>query len=255
MAAATPTSYSAEGDRGPLRLLDLRERLLEMGGFAEAQLGSVLDALRRRDFPLALTVADRDTVLDQMEQDLEAHAIHALVLGRPLARELRETIAVLRISSSIERIGDLAKNIARRAEAFGLLDAPRLEAALLDLGDLIQAQLVAAIDAYGDGRALPRDAIRQREREIDSLFAALFSEHLALMRKAPSAVVAGAQLLFIAKNLERIGDHCAFIVEMTDYVAIGGSPAGAATGDLAARAEPRREAGTDRAEGEPWPRA
>ena len=202
-------------------LLTLRARLSEMGGLAEEQLALSLDAVRRRDRPLAHRVVEGDVELDRREVALEELAVRTLALRQPLAQDLRETIAALKIASTLERIGDLAKNIARRSTSLTYGERPRVDASILRMGQLAQGQLSEALDAYGARDTAASVMIWRRDIEIDELYNSLFRELIAQMTQDPKMVGHCAQLLFIAKNLERIGDHTTFIAEMTYYVVIG----------------------------------
>ncbi|MEO1329168.1 MAG: phosphate signaling complex protein PhoU [Pseudomonadota bacterium] len=202
-------------------LQSLRARLLEMGGLAESQLSKALDAVRRRDLPLATEVVTADAELDAREVWLEEMAIRTLALRTPLAQDLRETIAALKIASTLERIGDLAKNIARRVRGLSSVEAPRVSNGILRMGQLAQAQLAEVLDAYGARDTVAAVEVWRRDVEIDELYNSLFRDLVTQMTLEPAMVSQGAQLMFVAKNLERIGDHTTFIAEMTYYVVIG----------------------------------
>lgn len=202
-------------------LQTLRARLLEMGGLAESQLSNALDAVRRRDLPLASEVVGRDAELDQREVSLEEMALRTLALRTPLAQDLRETIAALKIASTLERIGDLAKNIARRVRGLSNVTQPRISAGILRMGQLAQAQLAEVLDAYAARDTVAAVAVWRRDVEVDELYNSLFRDLVTHMTHEPGMVSQGAQLMFVAKNIERIGDHTTFIAEMTYYVVIG----------------------------------
>ncbi|MEL6978427.1 MAG: phosphate signaling complex protein PhoU [Pseudomonadota bacterium] len=239
-------------------LASLRARLSEMGGLAEEQLAGAIDIVRRRDLALAQRVVEADKALDACEEQVEEIALRMLALRQPLAKELRETIAALRIASALERVGDLAKNIARRAESLSDRARPPAESSILRMGKLAQSQLADALDAFG---ARDNDAamdVWRRDVEIDELYNSVFYDLVTQMTYEPRQVSQGAQLMFIAKNIERVGDHTTFISEMTHFVTVGRSiererPKGAAEfpmidpepGDSAVASKPPRRGAHD----------
>ena len=199
----------------------LRARLAEMGGFAEEQLAMALAATSRRDKAAASRVVMRDAELDRREIEVEELALRTLAFRQPLAQDLRETVAALKIASTLERIGDLAKNIARRAPALMGDERPRVEVGIARMGRLAQAQLADCLDAYGAQDSAKAEDVWRRDVEIDELYNSIFRDLIALMTKSPRLVNQGAHLMFLAKNLERIGDHTTFVAEMTYYVVVG----------------------------------
>ena len=218
--AARRMSSAFEND-----LQSLRARLAEMGGFAEEQLANALSAVSRRSVEMARSVVARDAELDRREAAVEELALRTLAFRQPLAQDLRETVAALKIASTLERIGDLAKNIARRVPA--LLDEarPAVEAGISRMGGLAQAQLADCLDAYGAQDSASAKDVWRRDVELDELYNSIFRELVTQMTQSPRLVNQGAHLMFLAKNLERIGDHTTFIAEMTYYVVVG-SPLG-----------------------------
>lgn len=192
-----------------------------LGGLAEEQLASALDAIRRRDIPLGRRTVAADATLDQQEAQIEEHALRILAFKQPLAQDLRETVATLKIANTLERVGDLAKSIARRAEAFSNVEPRRAEEGVRRMGQLAQSQLADALNAFAARDTVAAIALWRRDVEIDELYNSVFRDLISDMTRDPSMVELGAQLMFIAKNLERIGDHTTFIAEMTYYVVIG----------------------------------
>lgn len=202
-------------------LQTLRTRLLELGGMAEEQLADALDAVARRDLPKARRVVSGDAELDRREAAIEEMAVRTLALRQPLAQGLRETIAALKIASALERIGDLAKSVARRTGALTPNDLQHVESGILNMGRLCRAQLTDALDAYSGRDTVAAREVWRGDVEIDELHNSLFRELLSSMSREPRVVEQGAQLMFIAKNLERIGDHTTLIAEMTHFVVVG----------------------------------
>ncbi|MGD1869361.1 MAG: phosphate signaling complex protein PhoU, partial [Neomegalonema sp.] len=169
-------------------LQELRARLSEMGGLAEEQLSESLDAVRRRDLPLARRVITKDLELDQREIALEELAVRTLALRQPLAQDLRETIAALKIASTLERIGDLSKSIAKRESPMSETDlaaigGERLNNSILGMGQLAQTQLSDVLDAYGARDTAAAVNVWRRDVEIDELYNSLFRELIDLMTR------------------------------------------------------------------------
>lgn len=199
----------------------LRRKLLELGGLAEEQLANALSAVRRRDLPLSASVIETDHRLDAMESAIEELAMRTLALRQPLALELRETIATLKVASSLERIGDLAKSIARRVLALTAAPGLRAEAGIQHMGRIAQAQLAEGLNAYATRDVDAALELWRKDVDLDELYNSLFRDLLSQMAQEPRQVGQGAHLLFVAKNLERVGDHTTLIAEMTHYVTVG----------------------------------
>lgn len=204
-------------------LQTIRARLSEMGGLAEEQLSGALDALRRNDIELAQSVIVADVELDRREVALEELAVRTLALRQPLASDLRETIAALKIASVLERIGDLARNIARRVATLSESEPLRASVGIREIGQLALAQLTDALDAYGARDTDAATEVWRRDVAIDELYNSMFRELIQEMTENPRLIIPGTHLMFIAKNLERVGDHTTFISEMTYYIVIGQS--------------------------------
>lgn len=202
-------------------LAALRIQLSALGGLAEEQLAGSLDAIRRRDIPLAARIISKDVTLDKQETEIEEHALRILAFRQPLAQDLRETVASLKIANTLERVGDLAKSIARRAEIFSTMEPRRAEEGVRRMGQLAQSQLADALNAFATRDTTAALELWRRDVEIDELYNSVFRDLIADMTRNPSVVAYGAQLMFVAKNLERVGDHTTFLAEMTYYVAIG----------------------------------
>lgn len=214
MSGRLPSAFENE-------LLTLRTRLAELGGRAEEQLAQALDAVSRRDIELARKVVDGDARLDLDAASIEELSLRALAVRQPLAQDLREIVAALRVATTLERVGDLAKSIARRVDSMVIFAPQRIERSIGHMGSLAQAQLADALDAYGSGDIAAAVALWRRDVEIDELFNSLFRDLLVHMTREPRLVEVGAQMMFVAKNLERIGDHTTFLAEMTYYVGMG----------------------------------
>ncbi|HYG28288.1 MAG TPA: phosphate signaling complex protein PhoU [Caulobacteraceae bacterium] len=193
-----------------------------MGGLAEAQISEALDCVLRRDVKLAEQVRERDRQLDQLELEIERKAIRLIALRQPMANDLRHAVAALKIASNLERCGDLAKNIAKRSLVLaGAEAATPLSRSIDRLGRLVAGRLKDVLDAYTTSDIDRAVAVWKRDEEIDSHYDSLFRELLTYMMGDPKMITPGAHLLFIAKNLERIGDHATNIAEIIHYELTG----------------------------------
>jgi phosphate transport system protein len=202
-------------------LAQLATKISEMGGLAEEMLAHALEAVQRRDSELATQVVARDKSLDRMEAELEQRAIRTLLLRQPVAQDLRETIAALKVASTLERIGDLAKNIAKRSQFLSRNQPVRVAAPVVRMGRQTLTHLTEALDAYTARDTALAVSVWNRDVEIDEIYNSLFRELITYMMEDPRTITACSQLMFVAKNLERIGDHTTFIAEMAYYVVEG----------------------------------
>jgi phosphate transport system protein len=193
-----------------------------MGGLTEAQVSDALDAVVRRDETIAEAVVSRDERLDLLEADIERKAIRLIALRQPMANDLRKTVAAMKIASNLERIGDLAKNIAKRTMILNEAEPiSPLTRSIERMGRLVIGRLKDVLDAY-TGSDLDRAlAVWSRDDEVDEHYNSLFRELLTYMMGDPRTITACAHLLFVAKNLERIGDHATNIAEIIHYEITG----------------------------------
>ena len=193
-----------------------------MGGLTEAQVGDALDAVVKRDQALAESVVGRDERLDLLEADIERKAIRLIALRQPMANDLRKTVAAMKIASNLERCGDLAKNIAKRTMILNEAEPiTPLTRSIERMGRLVLGRLKDVLDAY-TGSDLDRAvAVWSRDDEVDEHYNSLFRELLTYMMGDPRTITACAHLLFVAKNLERIGDHATNIAEIIHYEITG----------------------------------
>ena len=199
----------------------LKAMLVEMGGLAEEQLDNAISSLIRHDTPLADEVIRRDSRLDELERQIEERAILTIAKRQPMALDLREIIVAIRVASDIERIGDLAKNTAKRVHALPEPLPRRLSPGLSRMGALAQSELKAVLDAYSrkdDARAM---AVWRSDEDLDALYNSIFRELLTYMMEDPRNISLCTHLLFGAKNLERIGDHATNIAENTYFLIHG----------------------------------
>lgn len=200
-------------------------RISEMGGLAEEQLSLSLDAVRLRDPAIARKVIESDRRLDLMDTKLEEAAIQMLALRQPMAADLREIVAALKVSSTLERIGDLAKNVAKRAQVVIEGQPLKVTGSIVRMGKQTQGLLSEVLDAYTSRDTGLAVSVWKRDVEIDEMYNSIFRELTTYMMEDPRVISLCSQLLFVAKNLERIGDHATFIAEMT-YFVVEGQPLG-----------------------------
>jgi phosphate transport system protein len=195
------------------KLNQLDNAIAEMGGLAEHQLARAIDALLRRDADRAALVTASDAGIDRREQEVDQHAIALLALRQPMAADLRTVISALKTAAIIERIGDYAKNVAKRTAALAEMPPVPPATTVVRLGGLVQAMLKDVLDAYATRDVEKAEQIRDRDAEVDALYTSLFRELLTYMMEDPRNITACTHLMFIAKNLERVGDHATNIAE------------------------------------------
>ncbi len=202
-------------------LQNLRRRIAEMGGIAEKMMADAIRALVKGDTPLAQTVIAADTQLDILQREVEENAILTIARRQPLAVDLRETISAIRVSGDLERIGDLAKNIAKRSMAVSAEIQPQIVVGLQHMFDLAIGQLKDVLDAYAQRDAERALRVWERDGQIDALHSSIFRALLTYMMEDPRNISFCAHLLFCAKNIERIGDHTTNIGETIYYLVTG----------------------------------
>lgn len=199
----------------------LRSLISQMGGLCEAQIIDAIDALTRRDAEAALQVVATDARIDALESEAEKLAIQIIALRAPMATDLREIVACLKISSVLERIGDYAKNIAKRASA--LAQTAPIEPIVIvpEMARIVAMMVKDVLDAFVDRDPELALAVCQRDQTVDNFYSSLFRSLLTFMMENPHHITPSTHLLFIAKNLERIGDHATNVAEMVHYSATG----------------------------------
>ena len=203
-------------------LNQLKAEVARMGGLAEAQVADAVEAVAGRDVPLAQALIGRDLKLDQMQNDIEKKAIRMIALRQPVAQDLRRTVAALKMAWSLERTGDLAKNIAKRALVISEAEPiTPLTRSIERMGRMVAGRLKAALDAYTTGDLSGAMEVWNADEEVDEQYNSLFRELLTYMMSDPRMISSCAHLLFIGKNLERIGDHATNIAEVLHYEMTG----------------------------------
>ena len=199
----------------------LRALIAQMGGLAEHAIGEAMRCLVQRDVDGAMAVVQDDVKLDTLEIEAERRVVQLIALRAPMAGDLREAVAALKISGVVERIGDYAKNIARRVPL--LEDSSQLEPlSLLPEMARIATQMVHdVLDAFAARDPKKAVAVTERDVAVDDFYNSIFRALLTFMMEDPAKISEAAHLLFVAKNLERIGDHATNIAEMVYYAATG----------------------------------
>ncbi|HEY7978992.1 MAG TPA: phosphate signaling complex protein PhoU [Rhizomicrobium sp.] len=204
------------------QLESLSSGVAQMGGLAEAQLADAIEAIARRDTKLAEGAIAGDPRIDELQQQIEAQALKLLALRQPMAVDLRDTLAAIKTASELERIGDLAKNIAKRALVLNREPPIRLTQSLARMGRASLNQLKMVLDAYSDRDATGAEAVWRNDGEIDEIYNSLFRELLTYMMEDPRTISLCTHLLFVAKNIERTGDHATNIAETVYHMVTGG---------------------------------
>jgi phosphate transport system protein len=203
-------------------LQDLARMVAEMGGLAEKQIGDAIDALAKRDSKLAQRVVAQDVKIDALQREIEEKAILTIARRQPMAVDLREIVAALRVSNDLERIGDLAKNIGKRVIAIaGEFYPVKIMRGVEHMADLVLAQVKDVLDAYARRDAAKALAVWRGDEEIDAVNNSLFRELLTYMMEDPRNITFCIHLLFCAKNIERMGDHATNIAETVHYMVEG----------------------------------
>ncbi len=198
-----------------------------LGGLAEAQIADGVDAVTRRDVPLAQAVIARDIKLDALQADIERRAIDLIATRQPTGRSLRRAVAALKIAMNLERCGDLARNIAKRSLVLSESEPlTPLTRSIERMGRLVAGRLKEVLDAYTAGELDKAAGVWARDEEVDEHYNSLFRELLTYMMGDPRTITPGAHLLFIAKNLERIGDHATNIAEIIHFEITGDAMTG-----------------------------
>ncbi len=199
--------------------------VVKMGGMVEAAIHDAASALEMRDDELAEAVRRRDKAIDALEHQINDEAARLIALRAPRATDLRMVLSIIKISSSLERVGDYAKNIAKRSHV--LADLPAIAGsgmALRRMSSAVEALMKDALDSYIQRDIALAEDVRQRDLEVDQMYNALFREFLTHMMEDPRNITACMHLHFIAKNIERMGDHATGIAEQVIYLATGDLP-------------------------------
>jgi phosphate transport system protein len=203
-------------------LHDLARMVAEMGGLAEKQVADAIDALGRRDTTLAQRVTGTDASIDNLQREIEEKAVLTIARRQPMASDLRQVVGTMRLASDLERIGDLAKNIAKRVLALnGEFPPPKLIRGVEHMSDMLLGQLKQVLNAYARRDVAEAMAVWRADEEIDAVCTSVFRELLTYMMEDPRNISFCIHLLFCAKNIERMGDHATNIAETVHYIIQG----------------------------------
>ena len=199
----------------------LTTRLSEMGSLAENMVSDAIRSVKKRDDDLAQSVITRDSQMNKLQVIIDEDAMRILALRHPMATDLRRTIGAIRIANDLERIGDLAEGIARRAISLNEVERIELAKGVARMGKLVNGQLSRALDAYLREDIDGAINIWMGDEDIDEMYNSIFRELLTYMMGDPRTIGGCASLLFVAKNLERIGDQTTNICEVIYFTANG----------------------------------
>ncbi len=199
----------------------LRGLIAEMGGLAEAAIADAIEALVRHDSQIAARVVADDAKLDALEAEVDRLAIRVIALRAPMADDLRDVIAALKISGVIERIGDYAKNIAKRVADMERISKFEPLTLIPAMAEIAQSMVRDVLNAYGSRNPDLAVEVIARDEKVDNFYNSIFRNLVAHMMENPSTISSAAQLLFVARNLERIGDHATNVAEMVYFAATG----------------------------------
>jgi phosphate transport system protein len=213
------TMLAFDGD-----LRELAAEIVEMGNRTESQVSNAMDALLSKNISLARDVKSADGAIDELERAIETKAIETIARRQPFAIDLREIVGALRIATDLERIGDLASNIAKRAEQIGgKTFANEISVQLRHMTQLVLQQLRSVIQSYEHRDVEEALRVWRSDEDIDGLHNSTFRQLLTYMMEDPGNITLGMHLLFCAKNIERIGDHATNIAESVHFILQGGT--------------------------------
>ncbi len=203
------------------QLEEMRRTIVRMGGMVEAELSGAVEALIRRDSEMAQRIIESDKEVDVLEQKVDEQVIRLLALRQPMAVDLREVLCALKVATDLERIGDYACNIAKRVMALSQMRPIRSMHSPKRMARLVQSQIQKVVDAYVERDAEKALEVWRGDEEVDEMYTSLFRELLTYMMEDPRDITAGTHLLFVARNIERIGDHATNVAEYIYYLDTG----------------------------------
>lgn len=199
----------------------LRALISQMGGLAEHAIGEAMRCLVERDHDAAERVIENDKKLDALEIETERRAVQLIALRAPMAGDLRDVVAALKISGVVERIGDYAKNIAKRVPQIEMSSKIEPLSLLPEMARIATSMVHDVLDAFVERDADAAVRVCARDQAVDDFYDSIFRTLLTHMMENPQSIGQAAHLLFVAKNLERVGDHATNIAEMVYYAATG----------------------------------
>ncbi len=217
-----PTEHTVKSYDEELKRLN--NNIARMGGLAENQLTHAIEAMIKRDSRLAGEVVEADARVDELEREIDDLAVRLLALRQPVAGDLRNIVAAVRIASDLERIADYATNVAKRSIALSQVAAVRPVSAIPRMGRVAQEMIKDVLDAYVNRDIAKALQVWNRDEELDEMYSSLFRELLTYMMEDARNITASIHVLFIAKNIERIGDHATNVAETLHFLVVGTPP-------------------------------
>jgi phosphate transport system protein len=202
-------------------LANLRAQIARMGGMVEAQVAAAAAAVVHQDSAAATQAMEQDPAVDALEREVETLVIRMLALRQPMAQDLRQIVASLKVTAALERIGDYATNVAKRSIVLSQFSLPFSLSGIAHMTRLVQENLKLVVDAVGESDAEKAMQVWRADQAVDDIYNAIFRELVTYMMEDPRNITPCTHLLFIAKNLERIGDHSTNIAEMVYYAVSG----------------------------------
>ena len=206
-------------------LAELNQLGARLGGLAEQQFAAAIDALENRDASSIEAIVSKDAELDQLEKDLNDRAIEVIATRAPMATDLRRILSAVKIAAVLERVGDYAKNIAKRSLVIISDETNRSDTISVGrIADIVQGMLREALDAYATSNADLAMEVWERDQEVDALYTGLNSDLLGVIASGSEEANVSSHFLFIAKNIERIGDHTTAVAEQVYFQVHGEMP-------------------------------
>lgn len=212
-----PTDHSHIVKSFDEELAHLSDLISRMGGLAETQLEQSIEALQRRDSSLAETAIENDRKIDVLHAEVDEMAIRLLALRQPMASDLRHIVTGLKIAPIVERIGDYAKNVSKRAIAINQMPPVKPLFAIPRMGRMVREMTKDVLDAFANNDVEKAHEVWMRDAEVDDMYDSLFRELLTYMMEDPRNITPCTHLLFVARNIERIGDLATNIAELIHY--------------------------------------
>ena len=206
-------------------LKQLHKTIVTMGQLVENQFAAAMEAITERDADKAAKVIEGDAEIDRLELELESLSVRLLALRQPMAKDLREIVSALKIASNLERMGDFAGSVAKRAVTLSALPVAPPVASLAWMGQTVLGMIRDMVKAYEEQDAQLALAVRERDGEVDAAYTSLFREFLTYMMETPAQITGCTHLLFVAKSIERVGDHATNVAENVCFLVQGRLPA------------------------------
>ncbi|WP_188262175.1 phosphate signaling complex protein PhoU [Azospirillum tabaci] len=211
----------------------LHQIIVTMGQRVESQFAAALEAIAERDAGKAARVVEADAEIDRLELELESLSVRLLALRQPVAKDLRDIVSALKIASNLERMGDFASSVAKRAVTLAEIPVEPPVASLAWMGETVLGMIRDVVAAYDEQDAERAMAVRNRDGQVDAAYTSLFREFLTYMMESPAQITGCTHLLFVAKSIERAGDHATNVAENICYIVQGRLPSEERTkGDL-----------------------